>query len=117
MSDNYRELFFDKQDQLLAVTKKALALQKENELWKARANALLEVFQAASAMTQAPFTIGDGLGCVSITRRQYEKLKDAVEKYTNECLAEMKAAEHCMHPTNGGLSQADNLSTPAAIRG
>jgi hypothetical protein len=37
--------------------------------------------------------------------------------YFEICEPCMVSAQQCFHPTNGGLPQADNSSTPAAIRG
>ena len=37
--------------------------------------------------------------------------------YRRTCGDHMRAAEHKMHPTSGGLSAADELSTPATTGG
>jgi hypothetical protein len=105
---NYRELFFDKQDQLLIVTQKAIKLLEEREKLEALLDTALEHFSHGWLALEKqgmvtykdpdvfPPFVSDEVGSASY---HFAAVADNVKR-----AYDIIAAEHSVNPTKGGQS-------------
>lgn len=63
---------------------RGFAVAAQRDLWQKRANALGDVFAAASHITNVPFQVRDMSGRILVDAEDVTRLENAVEKYMAE---------------------------------
>lgn len=110
--DNYRELFFDKQDQLMKALQKAIALQEDNER-------LQGMIDSSSAIIADCAMLAEPLRelCYEIEKCGASEQLTKTVILASEIQSELKyivggvAVEHRVHPTSETLRTLRAVST------